>query len=144
MPARPSAANRAPGGARPAADPPDAGQPAGADRGGGRGGSFWAGLGSRRILGLSPAGLIIAAATLLAVGLRAYQLARPGHLLAATEYDDGADFGSALRLAGGAIPYRDFITVPPPGITDLMWPAPRQGQLAGTDAAVPGCPVPTA
>src|SRR6478752_5717391 len=112
MPARPSAANRAPGGARPAADGPPAepagGQgagpaPAGADRGGGRGGSFWAGLGSRRILGLSPAGLIIAAATLLAVGLRAYQLARPGHLLAATEYDDGADFGSALRLVGWAI-----------------------------------------
>ncbi len=146
MPARPSAANRAPGGARPAADRPLA-EPAGGpgagpapaagDRsGGGRGGSFWAGLGSRRILGLSPAGLIIAAATLLAVGLRAYQLARPGHLLAATEYDDGADFGSALRLVGGAIPYRDFITVQPPGITFLMAPAALLAKLAGTDAAM--------
>jgi hypothetical protein len=146
MPARPSAANRAPGGARPAAgrplaEPaggPGAGPaPAAGDRsGGGRGGSFWAGLGSRRILGLSPAGLIIAAATLLAVGLRAYQLARPGHLLAATEYDDGADFGSALRLVGGAIPYRDFITVQPPGITFLMAPAALLAKLAGTDAAM--------
>jgi hypothetical protein len=163
MPARPSAANRAPGGARPAADRPAsaAGEPA-ADRpasaagrpaaaagaGGGRAGqgrlaafrsgliSFWSGQATRRYLGLSPAGLVIAAATLLAVGLRAYQLARPGHLLAATEYDDGADFGSALRLAGGAIPYRDFITVQPPGITVLMAPAALLAKLAGTDAAM--------
>jgi alpha-1,2-mannosyltransferase len=160
MPARPSAANRAHGGARPAASPPpdrtSAGRPAagrppaepagdagtgpapgtGERSGGGRGGSFWNGLGGRRILGLSPAGLIIAAATLLAVGLRAYQLARPGHLLAATEYDDGADFGGALRLVGGAIPYRDFVTVQPPGITVLMAPAALLAKLAGSDAAM--------
>jgi hypothetical protein len=123
MPARPSAARRAPGGgpATAPASPPAGGEPAPAPR---------------RYLGLAPAGLIIAAATLLAVGLRAYQLARPGHLLAATEYDDGADFGSALRLVGGAIPYRDFVTVQPPGITILMAPAALLAKLAGTDWAM--------
>jgi hypothetical protein len=90
----------------------------------------------RRILGLSPVGLVIAAATVLAVALRAYQLARPGHLLAATEYDDGADFGSALQLVSGVIPYRDFITVQPPGITILMAPAALLAKLTGTDWAM--------
>jgi alpha-1,2-mannosyltransferase len=86
----------------------------------------------RRILGLSPAGAVIAVATLLGLALRAYQLARPGHLLGATEYDDGADFGSALRLVAGVIPYRDFITVQPPGITVLMIPAALLSKVAST------------
>jgi hypothetical protein len=77
----------------------------------------------RRLIPRTPAGAIIAAATALGLGLRLYQLARPGHLLGATEYDDGADFGAALRLVHGAIPYRDFITVQPPGITVVMIPA---------------------
>ena len=37
---------------------------------------------------------------------------------------------------GGAIPYRDFITVQPPGITFLMAPAALLAKLAGTDAAM--------
>jgi len=86
----------------------------------------------RRFLGLSPAGAVIAAAILLGLALRAYQLARPGHLLGATEYDDGADFGSALRLVAGVIPYRDFITVQPPGITVLMVPAALLSKVAST------------
>jgi alpha-1,2-mannosyltransferase len=86
----------------------------------------------RRFLGLGPAGVVIAVATLLGLALRAYQLARPGHLLGATEYDDGADFGSALRLVAGAIPYRDFITVQPPGITVLMIPAALLSKVAST------------
>jgi hypothetical protein len=86
----------------------------------------------RRFLGLSPASAVIAVATLLGLALRAYQLARPGHLLGATEYDDGADFGSALRLVAGVIPYRDFITVQPPGITVLMIPAALLSKVAGT------------
>jgi alpha-1,2-mannosyltransferase len=86
----------------------------------------------RRFLGLSPAGAVIAVATLLGLALRVYQLARPGHLLGATEYDDGADFGSALRLVAGVIPYRDFITVQPPGITVLMIPAALLSKVAST------------
>ncbi|MGD0683821.1 MAG: hypothetical protein ABSA03_01775 [Streptosporangiaceae bacterium] len=86
----------------------------------------------RRLVPRTPAGLIITAATLLGLGLRLYQLARPGHLLGVTEYDDGADFGSALRLIDGVIPYRDFITVQPPGITLLMVPAAVVSKLTST------------
>jgi alpha-1,2-mannosyltransferase len=85
-----------------------------------------------RLIPRTPAGLIITAATLLGLGLRLYQLARPGHLLGATEYDDGADFGSALRLVHGAIPYRDFTTVQPPAMTALMLPAALLSKLTGT------------
>src|SRR5262245_5664417 len=36
---------------------------------------------------------VIIAATLLAVGLRLYDLSRPGYLLGVSEYDDGTDLG---------------------------------------------------
>ena len=36
--------------------------------------------------------------TVLASALRLYQLTRPQYLLGVTEYDDGTDFGSAVRL----------------------------------------------
>jgi alpha-1,2-mannosyltransferase len=65
---------------------------------------------------------VIIAATLLAVGLRLYDLSRPGYLFGISEYDDGTDFGSAIRLVHGAVPYRDFIMVQPPGITLIMYP----------------------
>jgi alpha-1,2-mannosyltransferase len=85
---------------------------------------------------LTPVGAVIAAATLLALGLRVYQLARPGHLLGVGDYDDGADFGSAILLIHGVIPYRDFILVQPPGITELMAPAALLSRLAGTAWAI--------
>jgi len=66
--------------------------------------------------------MVIAAATILGLALRLYQLSRPGYLLGVTEYDDGTDFGSAVRLIHGHLPYRDFIIVQPPGITLLMSP----------------------
>jgi Glycosyltransferase family 87 len=92
---------------------------------------------SRRLpFSLTPAGAVIAAATLLALGLRGYQLARPGHLLGVGDYDDGADFGSALRLIHGALPYRDFVIVQPPGITLLMTPAALLSRLADTAWAI--------
>ena len=65
---------------------------------------------------------VIIVATVLAVGLRLYDLSRPGYLLGISEYDDGTDFGSAIRLVLGAVPYRDFIMVQPPGITLIMFP----------------------
>jgi alpha-1,2-mannosyltransferase len=68
-------------------------------------------------------GAVIAAATALALGLRLYQLLHGGHLLGIGEYDEGADFGTALRLVHGVIPYRDFVVIQPPGITELMAPA---------------------
>ena len=66
--------------------------------------------------------VVIMVATVVGLGLRLYQLSRPGYLLGVTEYDDGPDFGSAIRLVHGHLPYRDFIIVQPPGITLLMSP----------------------
>ena len=92
---------------------------------------------SRRLpFSLTAVGAVIAAATLLALGLRGYQLARPGHLLGVGDYDDGADFGSALRLTHGVLPYRDFVIVQPPGITLLMTPAALLSKTAGTAWAI--------
>jgi Glycosyltransferase family 87 len=72
-------------------------------------------------------------ATLLAIGLRLYDLSRPGFLLGINEYDEGTDFGSAIRLVHGALPYRDFIMVQPPGITLLMFPVALATRVMGTD-----------
>ena len=79
-----------------------------------------------------PVPLAIAGLTLLGLGVRLYLLSRPGYLLGVTQYDDGPYFGSALRLVRGALPYRDFIIVQPPGITLLMSPAALLAQVAGT------------
>jgi Glycosyltransferase family 87 len=76
---------------------------------------------------------VIIAATLLALGLRLYDLSRPGYLLGISEYDDGTDFGSAVRLVHGALPYRDFIMVQPPGITLIMFPIALATKALGTD-----------
>jgi alpha-1,2-mannosyltransferase len=76
--------------------------------------------------------LIIVAATLLALLLRLYQLSRPGFLLSVNEYDDGPYFGSAVRLVYGALPYRDFLIVQPPGITLLMIPVALLSKVTGT------------
>jgi Glycosyltransferase family 87 len=79
---------------------------------------------------------VIVVATLVGLALRLYQLSRPGYLLGITEYDDGTDFGSAVRLINGALPYRDFIMVQPPGITLLMAPVALATKAAGTVAGM--------
>jgi Glycosyltransferase family 87 len=79
---------------------------------------------------------VITTATLLAVGLRLYDLSRPDFLLGINEYDEGTDFGSAIRLVHGALPYRDFIMVHPPGITLLMFPVALATRVMGTDAGM--------
>jgi len=79
-----------------------------------------------------PVGLAIAGFTLLGLALRLFLLSRPGYLLGVTQYDDGPYFGSALRLVHGALPYRNFIIVQPPGITLLMSPAALLAQVTGT------------
>jgi hypothetical protein len=76
--------------------------------------------------------VVIAAAAVLALGLRIYQLSRPGYLLGLTEYDDGSYFGSAVHLVRGILPYRDFIFVQPPGIILLMTPAALVAKVTGT------------
>jgi hypothetical protein len=81
---------------------------------------------------LTPVNITIAVATLVALGLRAYQLATPGYLLGVTEYDDGSYFGSAVHLVTGILPYRDFVFVQPPGVTILMTPAALVAKVGGT------------
>jgi len=76
---------------------------------------------------------VIAACTVGAVFLRFVQLLRPGYLLGVTEYDDGVLFGNAVRLVNGAIPYRDFAVVQPPGSILLMAPAALVAKVTGTD-----------
>ena len=81
---------------------------------------------------LSPVALIITGFTLIGLGLRLFLLSRPSYLLGVTQYDDGPYFGSALRLVHGALPYRDFIIVQPPGITLVMTPAALLAQVTST------------
>jgi hypothetical protein len=69
-----------------------------------------------------PTAVVIASLAVLALGLRLFQLSRPNYLFGVTEYDDGVLFGNALRLVNGAVPYRDFAMVQPPGSTVLMAP----------------------
>jgi hypothetical protein len=83
-------------------------------------------------------------ATLAGLALRLYQLSRPGYLLGVTEYDDGTDFGSAVRLVHGALPYRDFIMVQPPGITLLMAPVALATKALGTVSGMAAARVLTA
>src|ERR1700723_1670074 len=80
---------------------------------------------------LRPA-VVIALAALLGVGLRIFQLTRPGYLTGFTEYDEGVDIGNALRLVDGVIPYRDFAMVQPPGSMLLMVPAALGGKVFGS------------
>jgi hypothetical protein len=71
---------------------------------------------------LSPAGLVIAAATALSLGLRLFLLSRPLFLTGVTEYDDGVYLGGAIHLISGQMPYHGFAFVQPPGMLLLMAP----------------------
>jgi hypothetical protein len=75
---------------------------------------------ARRAFPATPAGAVIMATALLALGLRAYRLARPGELFGVAWYDDGVYSGSAVPLVPGVLSYRDFVFAQPPGITLLM------------------------
>ena len=75
---------------------------------------------------------MIAVGTAVGAFLRLYQLSRPGYLLGITEYDDGVYIGNALRLVNGAIPYRDFAVVQPPGSILLMTPVALLAKVTGT------------
>ena len=78
---------------------------------------------------------------LVALGLGIYQLSRP-HALTGIHgytgygYDDGVYLGTAIRLVHGALPYRDYEFVHPPGIALLMSPAALVGHFAGTRVAL--------
>jgi len=75
---------------------------------------------------------VIAVCTAAAAFLRFYQLTRPGYLFGVTEYDDGVQFGDAVRLVGGVIPYRDFTVMQPPGSFLVMAPVALLAKVTGT------------
>ena len=78
----------------------------------------------------TPAGLAILIATLLALALRLFLVTRPGFLTSGTvEYDDGVYLGAALRLVHGALPYKGYAFVQPPGIIVLALPGALIGSL---------------
>jgi hypothetical protein len=88
-----------------------------------------AGLG-HRLRFTSPAGLAILTATVLALALRLFLVTRPGFLTSGTvEYDDGVYLGAALRLLHGALPYKDYAFVQPPGIVVVALPGALIGSL---------------
>lgn len=65
------------------------------------------------------------AAVPAAVGLAIclWQLHLPHWWAGSASYDDGVYVGSAIELARGLLPYRDYTFVQPPGITILLAPA---------------------
>jgi hypothetical protein len=84
----------------------------------------------RRLRSMSPAGLAILTATVLALALRLFLVTRPGFLTSGTvEYDDGVYLGAALRLLHGAMPYKDYAFVQPPGIIVVALPGAFIGSL---------------
>ena len=87
------------------------------------------GLG-HRLRSMSPAGLAILTATALALALRLFLVTRAGFLTSGTvEYDDGVYLGAALRLLHGALPYKDYAFVQPPGIVVAALPGAALGTL---------------
>jgi alpha-1,2-mannosyltransferase len=81
-----------------------------------RGGRF-------RAYWLSPAGLVIAGVTVLALVLRCFIFTRSSFLTSgAVEYDDGVYLGAAIRLLQGALPYKDYAFIQPPGIMVVSLP----------------------
>ncbi len=80
--------------------------------------------------------VIIGVVAAVAAALCAYQLSRSNMLFGVTEYDDGAYFGSAVRLVHGALPYRDFVLVQPPGFTILVTPLALLSRAIGTRDAL--------
>ena len=89
-----------------------------------------AGPAGRLRLVRSPAGLAILIATVLALALRLFLVTRPGFLTSGNvEYDDGVYLGAALRLLHGALPYKDYAFVQPPGIIVVALPGALVGSL---------------
>ena len=100
-----------------------------------RGTAFWR----------TPASLVIIAATVVGLVLRVLLLTRPGFLTSGTiEYDDGVYLGAAVRLLQGALPYRDFAYVQPPGILVVSLPFALVAKVVSAPAGLAAARVATA
>lgn len=78
---------------------------------------------------------IIAAAAVAAAAITLYQLTRPGLLFGITP-DISAWLGGSIRLVHGALPYRDFDLLQPPGFALLASPFAFLSELIGTRDAL--------
>ncbi|MDE3065701.1 MAG: DUF2029 domain-containing protein [Acidobacteriota bacterium] len=74
---------------------------------------------------------VAVAVSLLAAVLLVRQLTVPEYL---EIYDSGVYFGAAIHLLSGAMPYRDFTFVQPPGIVVLLAPAALVWRVVGPHA----------
>ncbi|MGC1908241.1 MAG: glycosyltransferase 87 family protein [Candidatus Dormiibacterota bacterium] len=93
----------------------------------------WAGLDiPRRRLVMA----VVIIAALVGIGLRVVELLRPGHLLGVDQYDDAVYLGASLRLLAGALPYRDFILIQPPGLPLLLAPVAALSHWVGARGAL--------
>ena len=102
-------------------------------------------LGRLRAYWLSPAGLVIAGLTLLALVLRCFIFTRSSFLTSgAVEYDDGVYLGAAIRLLQGALPYKDYAFIQPPGIMVVSLPIALIGKLTTATHALAVARVATA
>ncbi len=70
------------------------------------------------------------------MALGVFELVRAGGPYNVLEYDDGVWFGAAVRLADGALPYRDFVLDQPPGVPLLLTPVALLSHLLGTAGAL--------
>jgi hypothetical protein len=85
---------------------------------------------------LSPPGVVMLAATGLALAVRLYLLSRAGYLTGITEYDDGVYLGGALSLLSGTPAYHGFAFVQPPGILLLMAPVALLAKVSAVTSAM--------
>ncbi|MGH9126999.1 MAG: phospholipid carrier-dependent glycosyltransferase [Acidimicrobiales bacterium] len=84
-----------------------------------------------RVGGLSGWAVIAAGLGLVALAVQLYALSRHGYLRGITEYDDAVYLGAASRMLHGALPYRNFAFVAPPGVPLLMVPVALVGRVIG-------------
>jgi alpha-1,2-mannosyltransferase len=93
----------------------------------------------------SPAGLVIASATILALALRVFIFTQSSFLTSGTvEYDDGVYLGAAIRLLQGALPYKDYAFVQPPGVLVIALPSAVIAKLSTATAALAAARIATA
>src|SRR5690348_5673375 len=66
---------------------------------------------------------------------RLVPLLRGGGLTGLNHYDDGVNYGGALGLVHGKLPYRDFLWLHPPGIQLALAPFAASSYLIGEPAS---------
>ncbi len=77
-------------------------------------------------------GLVVATT----VAIRLWPLLSRHMLGGLLEYDDGVYYNASAHLVAGALPYRDFVFIQPPGVLLLLAPFAAVARVAGDPAAM--------